>query len=163
VEVYLNKLLQVRQTDLLQGYFATGAFTALLALCFWLTLRLSANSRVTLKFMKYAAGVVVLSSPPLFWTYLIAHDRWPLAWTAKVWPAEAIVAISLCLLFLTGRLHTPKWLLVSLLALHYFFWFCMFEPGYLASYVGPITPSLGFISVFVWGLYVRRRVLVPSR
>ena len=155
MELTTKRLLQVRQTDLIQGYLAFSIASILLALCFWLALRLFSGARFAGEFLRSFAGIATTLALPAFLLYVEHRDRWSLGWPYAAWPMEIGAAILCILLFLTGRFRVPAWLGIFLIAVHYAYWFWTRGNAYLANAVGPIAPALGFFSTLVWAAYVK--------
>lgn len=141
----LNSALGIRQTDLVRGYFEYLIPTLLIALVFWVLVRLSSPAQAILRSV---GGVVVLFIPPLFWFY--GH---PSGWPYPATWLETAIAVLGCILFLIGKFSFPRYLALVLIAGHFAFWYWIYGSPYLANYVGPIGPMLGFLATLSWALY----------
>lgn len=155
MEVATNRLLQIRQTDLIRGYFEFGIASTILAFCCWLALRLSSTTRLTSEILQSVAGIATILALPVFWFYVSQQGGWSLGWRDATWLVEVAVALLCVLLFLYQRFPVQGWLCVLLVMGHYAFWFWIRENIFLASSAGPIAPIIGFFSTLAWGVYVK--------
>jgi hypothetical protein len=161
-EVSINRLLNIRQTDLIRGYFACLIPSAILAFTFWILLRLSSRTKLTAEILRSVAGILVLSSLPAFWLYASQLDGWSFHWSYIGWVLECTVAIGLALLFLQHRLPIPEWCCMLLATGHYAFWFWVRGNLFMPDYAGPAAPILGLSSTVAWCMYVvQTRGLAP--
>ncbi len=152
MEVSLNGLLKIRQTDLIRGYLGFYGPSLVLATCIWGLLRVTRAGRLTNKFLFSAAGVVTLLLAPAYWLYM-AHryhwwgwygwSAWPYGWS----PFEVLLCFSCAVLYIFGKWPAPVWTAVPLIALHNIFWYLQgvgFGPYWLTA------PLLGFSSAVAW-------------
>jgi hypothetical protein len=156
-EIFLNRLLHIRQTDLIRGYFEYLISSAILALGIGTLLHMFSGTRLTSEILRSVAGVVLLLAPLVFWVCYYQILGWPFGWPYRWAPIELAGAFFCLALYLFGRLPAPRWTGLLLLAAHYSFWYLIpsSDPG-RADYAGPIAPVLGFSSTLVWGMYVAR-------
>jgi hypothetical protein len=171
MEMYINDLLHIRQTDFVRGYFAFFIPSIGFSLCLWALLRLSSGSKLAKVVLHSIAGPLILLAIPAYWQYL--------AWTSNLWgwygsrnwrygasPFEALVALAIALIYLRGKWPAPWWTLTPFLAMHFFFWALpvheiAFGPSVL---LGPLV-LVGFCASWVWVAYVanrRRTTEVPA-
>jgi hypothetical protein len=157
LEVRINLLLHIRQTDLIRGYFEYLIPSAIVALCVATILQMTSGTQLTKEFLRSVSGFMLLLAAPIYWFCLYQVIGWPFGWPYRWAPAELAVAVSLATLYLVGRRPFPMWIGIFFLAGHYFFWYWIpgSNPG-LADYSGPIAPILGFCSASVWVTYVGR-------
>jgi len=150
----ISDLLHIKQTDYVTNYFGTAIATLLLMICVWVLLRLFSRAWITKELLRSVAGIVVLFITPAFWFYANQRNGWEYGWPYRWAPFEIAVVVVCVVLFLAGKWPVRGWIALVLLAGHYIFWFWLFSTAYLASYVGPAGPILGFSSAVIWGLYV---------
>lgn len=155
IEVLTNRLLHVRQTDLVRGYLEFLIPSGALAACFWSALHLSRHTRFTRQLLRSAAGIMILSAVPLFWLYVGQSQGWSLGWPYMGWPIEFVAAICCAILFLYGRTLVPAWISIVIFAGHFGFWFWIRGNYQLANFAGPIAPVLAFLSSVAWIFYVQ--------
>jgi len=163
LEVSINRVLHLRQTDLIRGYFEFLIPSCAVAFCLWLLLRLSSRTNFTEQLLRSAAGIAVLSVLPVFWLYLSQTQGLSFGWPYRGWPLELAAAIVIAILFLRGRTALPSSLLVLLLAAHFSFWFWIRGNFQLANFAGPIAPVLAFMSSVAWVFYVQQARRVDAR
>lgn len=154
LEVYLNHLLHIRQTDYIRGYFEFWVPSLIFAMGIWSLLRLTRRLRLTREILRSAAGVAILLCPAAIWT------------CAYVWPYKPVLIESalvlICLwVFLKGPWVVARWVGISAFFAHSLFWylcpgnrFHALEWG-IPGYGGPVGMILDFCSALVWGLYIR--------
>jgi hypothetical protein len=156
MEVGINHLIGISQSDMIRGYFSILIPSAAVALVLWLLLWASSQSSTTRRILRFG-GVFVLFVPAVFWFFVYQRHGWPFGWPYRGAPIELGVAILCTWMFLFRRWPLGWWLSITLLALHYaFFWFRVGGDPYMPNLAGPIMPILGFCSAAVWGLYVVR-------
>lgn len=78
LEVYLNHLLHIRQTDYIRGYFEFWIPSLISALCIWSLFRLSRRLSFTKEILRSAAGVAILLCPSAIWTCAYERNGWSL-------------------------------------------------------------------------------------
>jgi hypothetical protein len=157
VELSVNRLLHIPQTDFIRGYIAFAFSSTTLALVVWLGLRLSAGTKITKGVLRFLGGTVILLLPAVFWLYAYQESGWPFGWPYRGAPFELILALVSAQLYASEKWHFPALFGVALLAAHYGYWFWMPAGNYFApNYSGPIAPILGFCAAMAWALYVKR-------
>jgi hypothetical protein len=157
LEVSINRLLHIRQTDLIRGYLEYSISSAILAFCIGMLLRIFSRTRVTKEILRSASGIALLLAPPAFWFCHYQVVGWPFGWPYRWAPVELAVAVFCLTLYLLGKWPNPAWIGILLLAAHYNFWYWIPSSNPArADYAGPIAPILGFCSAMAWGLYVAR-------
>lgn len=80
MESSINRLLGIRQTDYIRGYFATVIPSVVLAFALWAVLRLSWKTRTTRVILRSVAGMVALFALPALWFYSFQYYGWPFGW-----------------------------------------------------------------------------------
>jgi hypothetical protein len=156
MELGINHLLSIRQSDLIAGYFSILVPSAILAIALWLLLRVFSRSLATRRILRLW-GVFVLFEPPVFWFCVYELHGWPFGWPYRGAPLELGGAILFTWMFLSGKWRIAWWFGATLLVLHYaFFWFRIGGDPSMPNLAGPIAPILGFCSATVWGFYVLR-------
>jgi chromate transport protein ChrA len=164
LEVYLNQLLGIRQTDYIRGYFTFWIPSLVLAICLFTLLRFLSGLSLTTWIMQSVAGILILLSPAAVWTCGYEQNGWSLQWPYKlIWGEAALAVICLCI-FLKGPRETSlKSGLLGLFA-HYLFWYWFTGDGFRSPtlfhwgplYGGPFGMVLGICALLVWGLYSLR-------
>ena len=157
LEVRINELLHVRQTDLIRGYFEYTIASILLALCIGVLLRVSSGTCITNSILRSSSGIALILAPPIFWVCYYQIIGWPFGWPYRWAPIELALAIVCMTLYILGRWPIPRWAGVLLLGTHYTFWYWIpsSNPN-RADYAGPIGPILTFCSAWLWSAYAAR-------
>jgi len=158
LEVRLNLILGIRQTDLIRGYFEYSIPTVVLALFICAVLVAFCTHRAIHVFLRSIVPFILILAPLAFWVIYYDEVGWPFRWPYRWGPVELVAALCCLILYLRGNWLRPGWLGVLLLAFHFAFWYWMpsTNPS-LANYRGPIAPALGFCSAVAWGLFVHSR------
>jgi hypothetical protein len=165
LEVYLNHLLGIRQTDYICGYFTVWIPSLVLAMCLLTLLRFLSRSSPTTWIMQRVAGVLILLAPTAVWTFGYAQQSgWSLQWPYKmIWGEAALALICFCIFVKGPRGVSLKIGLLGFLG-HYLFWYWLAGNGFhlpCSLYWGPLYGHLfgmvlGFSALLVWGLYAYR-------
>jgi len=161
LEVYLNHLLHIRQTDYIRGYFEFWVPSLIFAIGIWTLLRLTRQLRFTREILRSAAGVAILLCPAAIWTCAYEQNGWSLQWPYKLVLGESALVLICLWVFLKEPWVAARWVGVSALFAHSLFWYLF--PGSrfhalaweIPGYGGPAGLILGFCSALVWGLYIR--------
>ncbi len=160
LEVYLNHLFHIRQTDYVRGYFAIWIPSLAIALCILTLFRLSRHLSITKSSLRFVAGMTVFLSPCAIWTCAYEHIRWSLDWPYKLIWGEAALAVLCLWVFLKARWAIGKWIGISAFVAHSLFWY-FFLSGTLNGlnwgiphYAGPAGLLLGTSAAFAWELYI---------
>jgi hypothetical protein len=156
LEIKLNQLLGIQQTDFIRGYIAITTASLLLAALFWAVLRISAQSKLTMEFLRSVSGFIVLFAPAAFWICVYEQDGWPVGWPYRGAPLEIIIILFGTFLFLSQKIAVaPNFVIVTVLAAHYFYWYWApsTNPA-MPNYAGPVAPIIGFCSALTWIYYV---------
>ena len=165
LEVYLNRLVGIRQTDYIRGYFTLWIPTLVLAVCLLTLLRFLSGLSLTRWIMQRVAGMLILLSPTAVWAFGYAQQsRWSLQWPYKIICGEAALALICFCIFLKGPREASLKIGLSGLLGHHFFWYWFAGNGLhspSALYSGPLYGHLfgmvlGFFALLVWGLYAYR-------
>jgi len=160
LEVYLNHLLGIRQTDYIRGYFTIWIPSLILAACIWSLLRFLARLRFAQWTLRYLAGIAILLCPTALWTCAYLRNGWSLLWPYKAVWGEAAFAMMCLFLFLKGPWATSRRIGVSAFLAHCIFWYWFTSGGFhslnwgVPGYGGPVGMVLGMCSLLIWGLYV---------
>jgi hypothetical protein len=160
LEVYLNHLLGIRQTDYIRGYFTIWIPSLVLAACIWSLLRVLIRLRLTQSFLRSVAGMMILLGPTAIWTCGYDRNGWSLQWPYKTIWGEAALATICYFLFLKGPLATSRRIGALAFLGHCIFWYCFTSDGFhplnwaIPGYGGPVGMVLGFCALLIWGLYI---------
>ena len=164
LEVYLNHLLGIRQTDYIRGYFTFWIPSLMLAVCLLILLRLLRAQHITELVVRYFAGITILLSPSAVWTCGYEQNGWSFQWPYKmIWGEAAAATIGACV-FLKGPWEMSRTVGVSLLLGHCMFWywfaFSLHTPirfeWAIPSYGGPFGMLLGIPALLIWAAYSYR-------
>ena len=160
LEVYLNQILHIRQTDYVRGYFEVWVPSLTLALCIWTVFRLSRHLSFTQEVLRSAAGVGILLCPSAIWVCMYERNGWSLQWPYKMVFVELTLALICLWMFLKAPWAAALWVGISAFLAHSLFWFWFTSDGFhglewgIPGYSGPAGLILGFCSALVWGLYI---------
>ena len=154
LEISINHLVHIRQTDLIRGYLEYSIPAMMLAFCIGIPLHVLSRTLLTNYILRSVSGILLIFSPPVFWICYYQLLGWPFGWPYRWAPLELAVA-GLCLAcYLLGWWNIPWWFGLLLLAGHYNFWYWVPSSNpWKADYAGPIAPILGFCSTLAWGIY----------
>jgi hypothetical protein len=161
LEIYLNHLLHIRQTDYIRGYFEVWIPSLVSALCIWSLFRLFRHLSLTKEILRSAAGVAILLCPSAIWTCGYERNGWSFQWPYKMVFGEATLALICLWVFLKTPWSVARWVGVSAFLAHSLFWYWFTSDGFQAlewgipGYSGPAGMILGICSALVWGLYIR--------
>jgi chromate transport protein ChrA len=165
LEVSLNRLLGIRQTDYIRGYFTIWIPSLLLALGLLMLLRFLNGLHITESLVRSLAGITILLCPTAVWTCGYLRNGWSLQWPYKtIWGEAAIALICVCI-FLKGPWEMSRKIGVSALLGHCIFWYWFTSDGFhwpirfewgLPGYGGPFGMVVGICTLLVWGLYAYR-------
>jgi hypothetical protein len=163
LEVYLNRLLGIRQTDFIRGYFTIWIPSVVVAVCVWSLLRFLIRLGVTQRLLLSVAGIMILLSPAAYWTCVYERNGWSLQWPYKTIWGEATLATVCFFVFLKGPWRA--WRRIGVLAFlgHCIFWYWFTINGFrslrwadweMPGYGGPFGMVLGFCALMIWCFYV---------
>jgi len=164
LEVYLNHLLGIRQTDYIRGYFTLWIPSLVLAMCLLTLLRFLSGLSLTRWIMQSVAGILIFLSPTAVWTCGYEQNGWSLQWPYKlIWGEAALAVICFCI-FLKGPREASRKIGSFALLGHCFFWYWFTCNGFCSPvslfwgprYDGPFGMMLGSFALLVWGLYSYR-------
>jgi hypothetical protein len=162
LEVYLNHLLGIRQTDFIRGYFTIWIPGLIFAMCIWGLLQLLIRLRITQSLLRFAAGMIIVLCPAMFWTCLYERNGWSPQWPYKTIWGEATLATICLFVFLKGDWARSRRFGVLAFVGHCIFWYC-FTVGLRPLrwvdwespvYGGPFGMAFDFCSLLTWVLYV---------
>jgi hypothetical protein len=162
LEIQVNHLLHIRQTDYIRGYFAIWIPSLAVASCIFILLLLLRNLSVSKKLLRSVAGMTIFLSPCAIWTCAFEHNGWSLDWPYKsVWGEAALAVICLW-----AFLHSPwvvgKWIGLLAFIAHALFWYFFLSTSFyglnwgLPHYAGPAGLVLGISAAFIWEIYIRQ-------
>jgi hypothetical protein len=164
LEVYLNHLLGIRQTDFIRGHFTIWIPALILATCIWTLLQFLSRLPFA-PISQLLSGVTILLCPTAIWTCRLEPNGWSLQWPYKTVWGETLLAIICLLVFLKGPWATSRWIGLSAFLGHSVFWYWFEGNGFrltlllnweVPGYEGPAGMGLGFGSLLIWGLCVYR-------
>jgi hypothetical protein len=164
LEVYLNHILGIRQTDYIRGYFTLWIPSLAMAMCLLTLLRFLRQLDVARWIMQSAAGILILLSPTAVWTCSYEQNGWSLQWPYKpIWGEAALAAICFYIFLKGPREASLKVGLTGLFG-HCLFWYWFTSDGFHSPnllhwgplYGGPFGMMLGFSALLVWGLCAYR-------
>jgi hypothetical protein len=159
LEVRINHLLHIRQTDFIRGHFTFWIPALGLALCFWLVLRVASRAQLTRYLVRSVGGVAAFLLLPAVWICADPQRGRSLLSFYEV-PPELAVVIVVFLLVLYRKWSISIWVGVAGAATHYIFWYWQVNglrapnwerPGYF----GPLGPLVGSCSAIIWLLATR--------
>ena len=162
LEVYLNHLLGIRQTDFIRGYFTIWIPSLILGACLWTLVRFLSRLPFA-PVLQFLSGVTILLCPTAIWPCRLEPNGWSLQWSYKTVWGEASLVIICFLLFLKGPWATSRWIGVLAFLGHCIFWYWFEGDGFrsinslnwgIPGYHGPAGMVLGFCSLLIWGLYI---------
>jgi hypothetical protein len=152
LEVSINHILHIRQTDFIRGYFGFGIAAVLCACAIWLLLTAFQNTATEKFVLKYVAGLAALIAPPLFFLFLNHRTvGWQLGWES----AEISLMLAAAWLYIR-RVLKGTLVMITILAIHNLFWFWQFGPHFSTfNYTGPLAPATCFCSAVAWLYYLK--------
>jgi hypothetical protein len=162
MEISIQTLLHVHQTDLHLGYWAFLLPATVLALCIWILLRLSSGIRFAQEIFRSFSGIAAVAAVPIYWLCATYSSDHRYGWNPfhVMGFYEVMLALIFVLLYLRSPLFIPWWGSVSIVILHYGLWFRYFGTYYVirTGNGGPINliPIIGLISTLAWVLYIWR-------
>ena len=161
LEVNINHVLGIRQTDFIRGYFEIWIPSLLLALGIWSVLRAFLRTSFTTELLKTVGGATIAICPSAIWTCAYERNGWSLAWPYKTVWGEALLALICVWLFVNLPWAAARWVGTVAIFAHCFFWYWFtgggsygFEWG-IPGYGGPCGLVVGTSAMTVWGMYVR--------
>ena len=154
-ESRIKIFLHMRQTDLVVGHLASWIPTALGALMIWVLLRKTAPSNLTTAFVRWAAGIIMVSTPLIVEASLYKTTYWMEWWRRGALVSEMLVALVLIWRFQSGRWKPHALPGLLLLSVHFAFWWFVPEMDpTVPGYEGPAGPILGFFGAVAWCRYI---------
>jgi hypothetical protein len=172
LEVYLNHLLGIGQTDYIRGYFTVWIPSLALAICLLSLLRFLSGLNFTNWIMWPAAGMLILLCPTAVWTCGYERNGWSLQWPYKLIWGEATLAVICFCIFLKGPREASRKIGLSTLLGHCLFWYWFMCDGFrspavlnwgVPGYVGPFGMVMGICTLVVWGALRVLHERAPSR
>jgi hypothetical protein len=130
LELYLNHLLGIRQTDYIRGYFTIWIPTLVLALSLLMLSRYLIARYITGFALHAQAAMAILLSPVAVWTCRYEQNGWSLQWPYKTIWGEAALA-SICVgIFLMAPWEISRKMGLSALLGHCVFWYWFVSDGF---------------------------------
>jgi hypothetical protein len=161
LEVYVNHLLGIRQTDFIRGYFEIWIPSGLLALGIWSVLRVFSGKSLTSEALKSVAGVAIVICPSAIWACAYLRNGWSVDWPYKTILGEPLLALICVWLFITLPWAAARWVSSIGIFAHCLIWYWFlgngsypFEWG-IPGYGGPWGFIVGAFTITAWGMYVR--------
>lgn len=146
MEVIINSLLHIRQTDFIRGYFELFIPAVVLAALIWAFLRVSSGTRAALGVLKVAGGVFLFFSPAIFWFFRAPRGR-----SLKMSMLELSLGTVFLVFYLRNKRRVCSAAVLVLLTIHYSFWFWLFgNPIDWSPSPGTVIPILALPSAIVW-------------
>jgi len=165
LEVYLNSLLGIPQTDYIRGYLTIWIPSMIVTVCLLTLLRLLRELHVTQLVVRSIAGFMILLSPAAVWTCGYEQNGWSLQWPYKmIWGEGAAAAICIYV-FLKGPWDISRRVGVLALLGHSIFWYWFTSDGFhwpirfewgRPGYGGVFGMLVGIPALMTWGLYAYR-------
>jgi hypothetical protein len=160
MEISVQRVLHIHQTDLHLGYWAFFLPATALALCIWLLLRLTSNTRLAREMLRSIAAFAALALPAVYWLCARYEERRRYGWNPlqAIQTYELLAALVLLSLYLANKRPIPLWSSALIVVLHFSFWFWQFGPySLLLGFGGPVVlePVIGLSSALAWLLYTR--------
>lgn len=160
LEFAVNRLLGIRQTDFITGYWEFFLPGIALALCIWVLLRALSHTHLSAEVLRSAAGFAAIGAPPLWWLCATYMRTRRYGWTpfAAIQFYELVLALFCISVYLYGKWSIPALGSLLVLLLHYAFWFWQFSPLFRTLVRGwggsvAVTPVVGLCSGLAWILY----------
>jgi hypothetical protein len=159
LEVRINHLLRIRQTDFIRGHFQFWVPALALALCSWIAMRVSSWARPANSILRSFAGATAFFLLPTVWICADPHRRWLFVWPYEV-SIELVAMIFAFFLFLCRSRSISIWLGFAVAATHYVFWYWLYGglhvPNWsVPGYFGPAGLILALCTSLAWVGYVR--------
>jgi hypothetical protein len=161
LEVSLNHLLGIRQTDFIRGCFTIWIPSLILAACIWSVVRFLSRLSFT-PVLQFLSGVTILLCPTAIWTCRLEPNGWSFQWPYKtVWGEAFLVTICLFLFLKWPSSRSREIGMMAFLG-HCIFWYWFTSGGFhslnweMPGYDGPFGLVLGSCSLVIWGLYAYR-------
>jgi len=163
LEFFVNRLLHIRQTDAITGYWMFFLPGTALAACLWLLLRAYSGTRLISVSLRAAAGLLAVGAAPCFFLsppypyYGIGLGYvWKLLLDIRFY--ELLAALCCVVLYLRRKWRVPAWGSILLLFGHHAFWIWQFRGSlylFLQGWGAPfaVAPIVGLCSGLAWMLY----------
>lgn len=165
LEVYLNELLGIPQTDYIRGYFTLWIPSLLFAASLLALLRFVIARHFTRSFFCTLVGMAILLCPAAIWTCVYERNGWSLQWPYKIIWGEAAFALVCVLIFLKGTWELSRKIGFSALIGHCVFWYWFMSDGFrlptslnwgIPGYDGPFGMLVNICALWVWFCYAYR-------
>jgi len=161
LEISVNRMMHIRQTDFITGYWSFFLPGIALALCIWVFLRVFPRAKFTRRILRSEAGFIAVGAPALWWlcaTYSQSH-RYGWSPFSSIQFYELLAALFCIILYLYRRRSVPNWGAIFILLLHYAFWSWQFWPLFVTLVRGwggsaAVTLLVGLCSSLLWMLYL---------
>jgi hypothetical protein len=159
LEVLVNHLLGIRQTDFIAGHLAFWIPALILAASLWIALHAFSQTRFVNFVIKTLAGVFAFSLLPIVWVY-VSSDRNRFF----LWPYEGLLELATVIIVIVlvsdRKWSLAIWLGFSGTLLHYLFWYCLLNGFHTPNwerpgYYGPSGPIGALFASLAWLAYLR--------
>jgi hypothetical protein len=153
LEVLVNELLRIRQTDFIRGYFQVWIPSAVLALLIWILLRHSRHASFAMEILPSVAGVAIVICPSAIWFCAYERNGWSLQWPYKMVLSEPVLAVLCVWAFLKWPWDISRWVGTSAFTAHTLFWYWFTSDGFkplnwgIPGYAGPFGLLLSVCSL----------------
>lgn len=140
------------------GYFAFFIPAIALAVCSWLLLRTLSRTGLIRELLRSVAGIAALAMPPTWWLFDAYAAERRYGWTplAASQFYEVLLVLALATLYLFRNRPNSEWAVITVVVLHYGFWFWQSGPHpFFMGYGGPVAPATGLCAGLAWVLYLR--------
>lgn len=162
----LNKVLHIRQTDLLRLYWVIFLMGIALTLVFFAILRLFSRTATVQEMLRSVAGFLAIGAAPCWYILAIYKgDLYYGHWWALFQHGrnyEFAIALACVLAYVKDWWPVPATGSILLLLAHYVFWFWEFRFSFRELIWGwggseAVLPVLGLAAGLCWSLYVSAR------
>jgi hypothetical protein len=156
LEVAVNHVLHIRQTDFIRGHFEFWIPALGLAGFFGLALRLSSRAQLKHRLLRSFAGASALFLPPAAWICADQHRSLLLA--SPYVPLELAVLTAIFLFVVFSKWSVSLFAGLACVTAHYVFWYWLFNGFHIPNwnapgYFGPVGPSLALCASLIWVAY----------
>jgi hypothetical protein len=164
LDLFLNRLLHIRETDLLTLGWSFFLLGIVLALIVWMLLRLLSRTEIEHAVLRSTGGILAISAAPSWYIWATYHadttvgSSWPILRHPESY--EFVVVLVCMCLYLKGTLRLPRPVGVIFLIGHSAFWLWAYRFSFLGMIQGggryeAVTPVLGLLAAFAWAVYLQ--------
>lgn len=163
LDLFLNRLLHIRETDLLTFGWSFSLSGIVIALIVWVLLQLVSRTEIADAVLRSIGGILAISAAPSWYIWATYHGdstsgyHWPVIGHSESY--EFLVAVICMCLFLKGKLHLPRPVSFMILMGHYVFWLWLyrFQFRYIVQAGArseDFTLVFGLLAGIAWTIYV---------